>query len=148
MGCNSPPPLQNLPPAARLGTLRAGLFNCMNLLTRAINNAFRIASSVTASTFTAWFPSTPGNEVAVSCIGGNVTRGTTTFAAETFMNRKNWDISILVRISDLPAGIPKESSTIWAGATTNKANATKYKIDSVKSLTQSADYIEIKATAS
>ena len=120
----------------------------MDLLTRAINNAFRIASSVTASSFTAWFPVTGATEAAVSCIGGSVTKGTTTMAAASFLNRKNWDISIMVRVSDLPAGIPRESSTIWAGPTTTRADATRYKIDSVKSLAQSADFIEIKATAS
>lgn len=116
----------------------------MELLRRAIAVANTISASVLSSTFSAWFPAGGATEEMVSCIGAPKTSGSKPMPMGGFLSAPTEEIVIRVKQADLPGGtIPRPESQFFAGPTTTKADADKYKVRSIKKLLHLDGWVEI-----
>jgi len=120
----------------------------MDLLKRAIASRFVGALAIAAGTFTAWFPS-GSVEVAVSCLGSTATKDDTQMPMGGFLHRPQEEVTIHVKLTDMPGGVaPAISSRFYAGTSTTRNAAISYQVESVKNMSHLANWIEIKGSRS
>lgn len=119
----------------------------MDLLKRAIANANKVAGTVFASSFYAWFPSTGSTEKRINCIGAPNTRSDKSVQSGGFLNMPVEEIKIQVKISLFPGMvIPSASSRFYAGSTSNRNTALRYEVKSVHQVAHLSDCVEITGT--
>jgi hypothetical protein len=120
----------------------------MDLLKRAIASRFTGALAIAAGTFTAWFPS-GSVEVAITCVGSTATKDDTQMPMGGFLHRPKEEVTIHVKLTDLPGGIaPAIASRFFAGTSATRNAAISYQVDSVKNMSHLANWIEVKGTRS
>lgn len=116
----------------------------MKLLKRAIANAFKTAQKVLGTDSWVWIGAATD---AVACIQGVSTRGDKPLMGGGLLHMREADITIHVELSALPNGArPAASSHFRVGITDTRADADRYKVDSVRSLAHLAGWIEIKGS--
>ena len=116
------------------------------LLQRKAANDFTRLKAMVGGDFTIWVEHA-GVEYAITGIGGKTTDSGAPMPTMGFMRKPVSDISVMVRLSDLPAGyVLKEAARFHASPTGTRATAKPYKIESWEDQSQLASHIQINGS--